>query len=156
VGDAPAYGSVAEHFDVLRAAIAAEGGGIVKTIGDAVMAAFRRPVAAVRALAEAQRVLADPPEGQRPLHLKVGIHVGPCLAVTLNGRLDYFGSTVNAAARIVGLSSGTDVVVSAAVRSDPEVAELLERAGVVPEPVEASLRGFEGEPFGLWRLHPRG
>jgi class 3 adenylate cyclase len=151
IGDAPAFGSVSSHFDVLREAIRAEGGSIVKTIGDAVMAVFRRPAPALRALRGAQRRLADGAAG-RPLALKVGVHVGPCIAVTLNDRLDYFGSTVNAAARLVSLSSGEDLVLSEAVREDPEVAEELATAGHRLEPADATLRGFEGERFTLWRL----
>jgi class 3 adenylate cyclase len=149
IGDAPAFGSVAGHFDVLRGEVAAAGGAVVKTIGDAVMAAFRRPVAALEAMLDAQSALAA---AAQPLRLKVGIHEGPCLAVTLNERLDYFGSTVNAAARIVGLSSGEDVVVSGAVRDDPEVAARLAGGSVEAEPVEAVLKGFDDEPFELWRV----
>jgi class 3 adenylate cyclase len=149
IGDAPAFGSVAGHFDVLRGEVARAGGAIVKTIGDAVMAAFRRPVAALEAMLEAQAVLAG---ALQPLQLKVGIHEGPCLAVTLNDRLDYFGSTVNAAARIVGLSTGEDVVVSGAVRDDPEVAAKLAAGLVSAEPVDAVLKGFDDAPFELWRV----
>jgi class 3 adenylate cyclase len=156
LGDAPAYGSVVGHFDVLRAAIADEGGALVKTIGDAVMAVFRRPVTSLRAMLAAQARLAAPPAGARPLPLKAGIHAGPCIAVTMNERLDYFGSTVNAAARIVDLSSGEDVVISGAVRADPEVAELIDDQGLQLEPIEAVLRGFDGERFELWRVRPSG
>lgn len=156
LGDAPAYGSVVGHFDVLRAAIADEDGALVKTIGDAVMAVFRRPVASLRAMLVAQAQLAAPGDGTRPLPLKAGIHAGPCIAVTMNARLDYFGSTVNAAARIVDLSSGEDVVISGAVRDDPEVAELVAGQGLELEPIEAELRGFDRERFELWRVRARG
>ncbi len=153
IGDAPAYGSVVGHFDVVRDAVAGEGGAVVKTIGDAVMAVFRRPVSSLRAMLRAQAELASTPGGGRPLFLKVGIHLGPCIAVTLNGRLDYFGSTVNAAARIEGLSNGDDVIVSGAVRDDPEVATLLVELDA--EPLEAELRGFDDERFTLWRVRAR-
>ena len=143
-----------DHFDVLRDAIVAEGGAVVKTIGDAVMAVFRHPPAAIRAILTAQRKLAAPPEGLRPLFLKAGVHYGPCIAVTLNDRLDYFGSTVNIAARLEGLSSGTDVVISAAVRHDPDVEALLAQAGdgLSVEPMEAPLKGLDHERFALWRV----
>jgi class 3 adenylate cyclase len=142
VGDAPAFGSVMQHLDVLREAVASEGGAVVKAMGDAIMAVFTRPCAAVRAGLAAQRAVAG-----RPLELKVGIHTGPCIAITQNGVLDYFGSTVNLAARLVSLSSGADVVVSGDVLADPEVAELELRR----EPVEARLKGFE-ESLELWRV----
>ena len=90
----------------------------------------------------------------RPLCLKAGIHVGPCIAVTLNDRLDYFGSTVNLAARLEGQSSGDDVVISAAAYSDPEVRECLSdpNNGFAATRFEMSLKGFEQEQFELWRV----
>ncbi|MBI3329518.1 MAG: hypothetical protein HYZ81_22795 [Nitrospinae bacterium] len=154
IGDAVAFGHVMNHFDVLREAIAAEDGALVKTIGDAVMAVFRHPAAALRAVLRAQQVLASPPDSGRLLLLKAGIHYGPCIAVTLNDRLDYFGSTVNFAARLEGFSSGGDVVISAAVHADPEVAELLAQANgsVITEPFEVMLKGFDEERFEVWRV----
>jgi class 3 adenylate cyclase len=154
IGDAPAFGMVMEHFDVLRNIINDEGGAIVKTIGDAVMAVFRRPAPALRAMLTAQHALAGVSTGNQALRLKAGIHYGPCIAVTLNDRLDYFGSTVNVAARLEGLSSGDDVVISDAVRADPEVAELLEEhdSDYVSEPFAAALKGFDAGHFELWRV----
>src|SRR6185436_12925124 len=107
IGDAPAFGRVLTHFEILKAAVAAEDGCIVKTMGDAIMAVFPRSISAVRSMLHAQRWLANPqafsfPEGisvppssLQPLALKAGIHAGPCLAINQNDRLDYFGSTVN-------------------------------------------------------------
>lgn len=157
IGDATAFGRVMNHFDVLKQAIAAEDGALVKTIGDAVMAVFREPVAALRAMIHAQRILAAPPDGSLPLTLKAGIHAGPCIAVTLNDRLDYFGSTVNTAARLEGLSTGDDVVISQIVYEDPEVKEMIEAAlaGLIATPFEVSLKGFDDERFQLWRVGRR-
>ncbi|HEX8709147.1 MAG TPA: DUF5939 domain-containing protein [Pyrinomonadaceae bacterium] len=155
IGDAPAFGCVMSHFDVLREAIAEQDGALVKTIGDAVMAVFRRPAGALRAILQAQQKLAAPPAGVRPLLLKVGIHTGPCIAVTLNGRLDYFGCTVNLAARLEGLSTGGDVVISPAVRADPEVFEMLAgtgAGGLAAARFEVMLKGFDEERFELWRV----
>jgi adenylate cyclase len=84
----------------------------------------------------------------KPLALKVGIHSGPCIAVNQNGVLDYFGSTVNLASRLVSLSNGGDLVVSDAVLGDPELAEL----GLDAERFESEPKGFEGEPIALWRV----
>jgi class 3 adenylate cyclase len=157
IGDAVAFGAVMTHFDVLREAIAREGGSIVKTLGDAVMAVFPRPAPALRAIIDAQAALASPPEGVRPLTLKAGLHAGPCIAVTLNGRLDYFGSNVNIAARLEPLSTGADCVITSDVRRDPEVAALLEdhTAGLAAEPSEVQLKGFDDERFELWRVKRR-
>jgi class 3 adenylate cyclase len=157
VGDAPAFGHVMDHFAVLRDAVAAEGGGLVKTMGDAIMAAFRRPLPALRAVLEAQRRLAAGEGSRRPLTLRAGIHAGPCIAVTLNERLDYFGSAVNLAARLEGLSRGGDLVVSGVVADDPEVAAWLAGAGpgVTVERFETPVRGFDGERFTVCRIARR-
>jgi class 3 adenylate cyclase len=154
IGDATAFGRVMNHFDVLKQAIAEEDGALVKTIGDAVMAVFRQPAAAVRAMLQVQQTLASPPDGMLPLTLKAGLHTGPCIAVTLNDRLDYFGSTVNLAARLEAQSTGGDVVISASVYSDPGVRELLsDSAGeLVANRFEMPLKGFAEECFELWRV----
>jgi class 3 adenylate cyclase len=153
-GDAPAFGRVMDHFAVLREAIAEEDGALVKTIGDAVMAVFRRPASALRAILEAQQRLAAPSDGASPFYLKAGMHHGPCIAVTMNDRLDYFGSVVNIAARLERLSSGENIIISDAVRHDPEVEELLSAQDnrLIAEPFEAQLKGFDEEQFNLWRV----
>jgi len=154
IGDATAFGRVMNHFDVLKQKIAEQDGALVKTIGDAVMAVFRQPANALRAMLEAQEQLANPPDGMLPLTLKAGMHTGPCIAVTLNDRLDYFGSTVNLAARLEGQSTGGDVVISTAVYADPEVRELLQEcpAGLRATQFKIPLKGFDDEQFELWRV----
>ena len=152
IGDATAFGLVMDHFDVLRAAIEAADGAIVKTIGDAVMAVFRRPAAGLQAILAAQEQLQRPPEGKRPLALKASLHHGPCIAVNLNGRFDYFGSTVNMAARLEKFAGGANVVVSTAVADDPEVAEFLQQNTVHAEKFSERLKGFDEDQFVLWRI----
>jgi len=152
IGDATAFGRVMNHFDVLKKVITDEDGALVKTIGDAVMAIFRRPVGALKAMLAAQEMLASPAEGMSPLTLKAGIHEGPCIAVTLNDRLDYFGSTVNMAARLESLSTGDDVVISHAIYDDAEVRELIRAENLQATPFEMMLKGFDEERFELWRV----
>lgn len=152
IGDATAFGRVMNHFDVLKKVIADEDGALVKTIGDAVMAVFRRPAAALKAMLSAQEMLAMPAQGNAPLTLKAGIHAGPCIAVTLNDRLDYFGSTVNMAARLESLSTGNDVVISRVLYDDPEVREFLVEENLEATPFEMLLKGFQEERFELWRV----
>jgi class 3 adenylate cyclase len=157
IGDATAFGRVLSHFDILKKAIADEDGALVKTIGDAVMAVFRDPAAALRAMLTAQRILASPTDGRAPLILKAGMHMGPCIAVTLNDRLDYFGSTVNLAARLEGLSTGSDVIISRDVYDDPDVRELITKpdGSLQAERFEITLKGFDEERFELLRVGPR-
>lgn len=145
IGDASAYHLVREHFAFLGRIVRSHRGAIVKTIGDAVMAAFAEPSDAVRAaLAVQQGTEAfNREQGGEAISIKIGVHAGASIAVTLNDRLDYFGSMVNLAARIQGLAAGGDVVVSGRLAGDPSVAPLVrdglrERAQVrgIAEPVE--------------------
>ncbi len=166
IGDAPAFGRVLTHFEILKAAVAAENGCIVKTMGDAIMAVFPRPVAALRAMLHAQQHLAHPqdfslPEGVtvppsslKPLALKAGIHCGPCLAINQNERLDYFGTTVNTTARLCGLCTGADLILSAAVHADGEVAAHLAAptSGLTSARESAKLKGFGDAAFEIWRI----
>jgi class 3 adenylate cyclase len=153
VGDAKAFGLVMEHFDILKGAIAGEGGAVVKTIGDAVLAVFPDPLAAVRAALEAHRRL---DESSRGLVLKAGVHCGPCIAVNQNGRLDYFGSTLNLAARLLGFCEGGDLILTREAATDPATAGWLASEGgrLKAEEVEAQVRGFDNERFSLRRLVP--
>jgi class 3 adenylate cyclase len=152
IGDAPAFGRVMNHFDLLKEVIAAENGALVKTIGDAVMAVFQCPADALRAMLKAQQRLRDlTPGGMDPFALKAGIHTGPCIAVTLNDRLDYFGTTVNLAARLESFSSGQDIIISQEVRNDPEISKMLDGASRA-ECFEANLKGFDEESFSLCRV----
>ena len=149
IGDAPAFGRVREHFEILEQAVAAEGGAIVKTMGDSVMAAFSHPAAAMRAIRKAQAQIAQ--NQKQPLWLKAGIHRGPCIAVTLNDRLDYFGSTVNIAARLPGFSQGGEVIFSTPVYNDPEVTAILKESANALAYFRETVKGYE-EPFDLWRM----
>ena len=151
IGDASAFGRVREHFEILEKSIAAEGGAIVKTMGDSVMATFRDPVAALRAVWNAQTKIAE--YGEPMLWLKVGLHKGPCIVVNLNDRLDYFGSTVNITARLPGFSQGGELILSDEMHNDPEIGEFLTQAAK-PDSVSCftgDLKGFD-EPFTMWRV----
>lgn len=151
IGDASAFGRVREHFDILEEAIAAEGGAIVKTMGDAVMATFRQPVSALKAVWKAQSIIAE--RGEPMLWLKVGLHKGPCIVVNLNDRLDYFGSTVNMTARLPGFSKGGELIFTEDFYSDPEIRNFIAET-ISPSALTqftGDLKGFD-EPFRMWRL----
>ena len=155
LGDAGAYRLVREHFAFLAAQIREHDGAIIKTIGDAVMAAFSDPAQALAAALAVQRNVAafnrEHGQGGEDLVIKLGLHAGPCIAVTLNGRLDYFGSTVNLAARLQAESEGNDIVVSSPLAADPGAAGLLK--GVTAAAESARVKGFEA-PVAFLRLRP--
>lgn len=155
LGDAEAYHWVNEHFKVMFAAVEKHGGTAVKTIGDGVMGIFTSPSAALLGISEAMAGInrlnrQANLSGNDQLALKVGLHCGPCIVVTLNGRLDYFGETVNIAARLGGLSSGGDVIISQDVLDEEDVTELMATMGEV-RPIAARLRGLPGH-YDLHRI----
>jgi class 3 adenylate cyclase len=152
-GDAAAYNLVRGHFAYLGSIVRDHNGAVVKTIGDAVMAAFGDPADAVRAAIDIQRRIGEFNAQHRAeggaaeaIVVKLGIHRGACIVVNLNERLDYFGSTVNLAARLQGQSQGADLVLSTDIAEDPQVAQLLNE---LPQREESAvLRGFAREiPF---------
>jgi class 3 adenylate cyclase len=138
VGDLAAYELVSAHFRVLNEIVASEAGAVVKTIGDAVMATFQTPD---RALAAALRMRQSVSLIKDDLLIKIGIHEGPCLAVTLNDRLDYFGQTVNIAARVQGLADSQAILVTKPVVDNPQVCKILEGSNLSPAAQDAHLRG---------------
>ena len=151
IGDASAFGRVREHFGILEKEIAAAGGSIVKTMGDAVMATFRHPIDALKAVWKAQSKIAE--YGEPMLWLKAGLHKGPCIVVNLNERLDYFGSTVNIAARLPNFSQGGELIFSQAFYEDPEIRDFL--AQNIPvnavQCFTGDVKGFD-EPFTMWKV----
>jgi class 3 adenylate cyclase len=145
VGDLAAFDLVREHFRVLNEIVASDAGAIVKTIGDAVMATFPTPDRAVSAalrMREAMRELNEE-RGREDLLLKIGIHEGPCIAVMLNERQDYFGQTVNIASRVQGLATSREIFATRSVVQN--ATELLEKNGLAPLQQNASLRGVANE-----------
>jgi adenylate cyclase len=102
-GDAAAFRLVDDHFDVLRKVIDEHGGAVVKTMGDAIMAAFIEPLGGVRAaiacLYAFEKFRVDAANGELT-GIKLGLYAGPCYVVTANDAIDYFGQTVNCASRV--------------------------------------------------------
>jgi class 3 adenylate cyclase len=144
VGDATAYDLVRLHFKVLEGATREHGGVIVKTIGDAIMARFRDPASAVRtALEMRERVEQLALRGSAELVLRIGLHRGPAIAVSLRDQMDYFGQTVNAASRLQAAAAPGEIVLSDDVFRGLGVADLLLGYEIVAE--RRKLRGVSTE-----------
>ena len=71
--------------------------------------------------------------------LKIGVHAGAAIAVTLNERLDYFGQTVNIAARVQGLAEADEIYLSEDTHAADGVAPLL-----ASHPVESRVLKLKG------------
>ncbi|MGC1780518.1 MAG: adenylate/guanylate cyclase domain-containing protein [Xanthobacteraceae bacterium] len=147
VGDLVAYDLVRQHFRVLYDIVAGETGAVVKTIGDAVMATFATPDRALAAALRMREAMAriNAERDNEDLLLKIGIHEGPCLAVTLNNSQDYFGQTVNVAARVQGLASSRAIFVTKPVIDNPRTAKIIEDLSLHPAEQRAALRGMADE-----------
>lgn len=143
IGDPKAYFLVRQHFDTLGYAVNRFEGATVKTIGDAVMAAFMNPLDAVHAALE---MLRDIEVFNRNISdrlvLKIGIHTGHSIVVSLNDRLDYFGQTVNIASRVQGLADAGEIYVSEDVYSYPGVQEAVASYDIASEDV--IVKGVSG------------
>ncbi|MBX3569485.1 MAG: adenylate/guanylate cyclase domain-containing protein [Rhizobiaceae bacterium] len=145
VGDLNAFDLVQEHFRILQEIVASEAGAVVKTIGDAVMAAFPTPgraVAAALRMRDAMRSLNET-SGREDMVLKIGVHEGPCIAVTMNERQDYFGQTVNIASRVQNIATEQAIFATAAVIEDTASAGLLAERNLLPSRQDVALRGVD-------------
>ena len=147
VGDLVAFDLVNEHFRLLQEIIASERGAVVKTIGDAVMATFETPDRAIAAAIRMREAMSDlgAERAHQSLHLKMGIHEGSCLAVTLNDQQDYFGQTVNIASRVQGLAASRSIVVTEPVVENAQASALLENNGLKPTLRRVALSGIAAE-----------
>jgi adenylate cyclase len=136
LGDAAAFRLVDDHFDVLRAAVGKTSGAIVKTMGDAVMAAYGSELACVRgalACLEAFEQFRARTEHGALTHIKLGLYAGSSYVITANGALDYFGTTVNVASRLQHLAASGEII--------------LEQSALEQLPAEERARCVVGEPF---------
>ena len=105
------HAALAQHDEILTRAIRDHHGEIVKTTGDGFHAAFDSPANAVSAAIAAQLALAaESWTGIDPLRVRIGIHTGE--AIYRSG--DYYGTTLNRAARLMSIGHGGQVLISAA------------------------------------------
>lgn len=152
MGDMFAFDLVRLHFDTLTAVARRRRGEIVKTIGDALMARFRDPADAVQAALEMfERLDNFNRTNATRLVLKVGIHRGDAIVVSGRHGTDYFGQTVNIAARIGAIATPGEIVMSDAVHRGSSVSSLL--AGYQVREERASLKGVSGDVL-VHRLRP--
>ena len=144
-GDAAAFRLVRDSFDLCVRAIEAHGGTLVKTMGDAVMAVFVDEANAVKAAVAMQG--AFPPFVARypyaqDVDLKLGVYSGPCFAVTANGILDYFGQSVNVAARLQGQAEPGEIIMPEDLADLAQTAGWLAGARIVAR-YETPLKGVD-------------
>jgi class 3 adenylate cyclase len=153
-GDDMAIGRVMSHFKIIQQIVAEERGGIVKTIGDSVMAVFREPVSALKAVERIQQIFTTSSAIGDDFKLKAGVHFGDCTAVNLNDRTDYFGTTVNIAARLVDAAKEKEVIISEAFYNHPDVNLYLNKrqGALFVKENQIELKGFDDQEFKVKQL----
>ncbi|MCB1097770.1 MAG: adenylate/guanylate cyclase domain-containing protein [Verrucomicrobiae bacterium] len=128
LGDSKAFNIVRSHFVALQEIISSRNGAIVKTIGDAVMAAFLDPEDALDAAVEIQKSFGL--GEQHRVTLRVSIHRGLCLAVRLDSNIDYFGNAVNFTAKMQSVAGAGEIVFSNEFYSLPRIREKAREFGL--------------------------
>ncbi len=148
-GDPAAFMTVKNHFGEVFPVVARYRGAVVKTIGDAVMAAFSDPLDAVKASREIHACF-RPERTDSATRLRISLNSGPCIAVKLNTGVDYFGQTVNLAAKLQSLAESYQVAMSEGVLRSPGVALWLEKEGAKLEDVTFASKALR-EPIPVKR-----
>jgi len=153
IGDAAAYQLVREHYAILGGVVRKHDGTIVKTRGDGVHAAFLTPDAALLASIEMQQSIGrfNDENSSDPITIRIGINSGSSISVNLNDRLDYYGKTVNLAARLEGEGGAGDITMSRDFVEDPAVAAILQ--GYDQREREARFKGLN-EPLAICQITP--
>ncbi|HOT27663.1 MAG TPA: DUF5939 domain-containing protein [Candidatus Ozemobacteraceae bacterium] len=155
LGDVSANRVVQQHFSVLNGLIERHGGVTVKTMGDAVMATFLTPKAATECAVEMIRSMTRVLwRDGAPLGLKIGIHEGPALTVSNQGIPDYFGQTINIAARIQKLAGENEIRISGTAMNEPGIEDILSRHGFESESETVRLKGVDA-PVTVFCCRPR-
>jgi class 3 adenylate cyclase len=152
-GDPAAFVEVKRHFADVFALLRRHRGTLVKTIGDAAMGAFCDPLDAVRAARDIHDTFA-PGRGDCSVRLRVSLHTGPCLAVKLNADIDYFGTTVNVAAKLQALAEAWQIAMSEATYQAPGVAAWIAAQGAEVELVSLEHKAFSAPVAARrWTVH---
>jgi class 3 adenylate cyclase len=152
-GDPAAFVEVRRHFASVFALIAEHRGAVVKTIGDAAMAAFGDPLDAVKC-AKAIHDRFSPNCSDSVAVLRISLNTGPCIAVRLNANIDYFGGTVNVAAKLQSLAEAWQITMAQSTYDAPGVAAWLTDAGATVESLHYCSKALTHDvPVRRWTVY---
>jgi class 3 adenylate cyclase len=153
-GRRPSFATAKSFQAFVRTIVEAHGGQVVKTSGEALMIGFTRPAAAILAAAEIQRRVEElrkaAPLGAF-INIRTGISYGRVVIEERLDGVDFFGNSVNAAARLMGRNSGGEVLVSGAVLADPKAREMFRESDF--DSHLWSLKGFDRRVT-VFRVNP--
>lgn len=154
-GDPDAFAAIKRHFIELYRIVGRHNGAVVKTLGDAIMAAFSSGLDAVRAAKEIHECFHEHRQDST-IRLRISLNVGPCIAVNLNSNIDYFGGTVNIAAKLQACAEGGDIAMTGSAYESDGVREFLaERDARITESQYHSAALDEDIPVYRWSTFER-
>ncbi len=114
-GDIEGRLMVQKHNEILFPLVEKHRGRVIKTIGDAIMAAFEEPVEAVRSAIDMQEALFEynrkKKEKKDQIQIRIGVNTGEGLVE----KKDIFGDVVNVAARVESLTEPNEIMISSPV-----------------------------------------
>ena len=146
LGDQKTFLLIKDYVRILSDIIRKCGGVPVKTIGGVVMGSFIDPSEAFQAAVKALRLLIkhsqNKPVNER-IEIKMGLHSGPVLMVTLNNLLDYIGLTVNSALDITYTALPNEIVISQALFNNRSIKRTILS---VTDTVQKQQIRFKGNP----------
>ncbi|MEM7180418.1 MAG: adenylate/guanylate cyclase domain-containing protein [Spirochaetota bacterium] len=149
-GDGGAFQKVKEHFVTIYEYIQSNNGAVVKTIGDAAMAVFPTPLEALQAAIKLQENFSSAnPTG---LRIRISLHTGPCLTVKLNSNIDYFGNTVNYAAKLQTTCDAGEISFSEESKQNPLMKDFLQASEYSYKEIAFQLSGAN-EENPVFRMH---
>jgi class 3 adenylate cyclase len=129
-------------------------GAVIKTIGDAVMASFPSSLKGLQASQNLQEYFTDESD-PGILKIRTTLHTGPCLAVNLNSNIDYFGNTVNLAAKLQKDANAREIVFTESIFRDKEVRNYLLENGIKLRRIEF-LQEWNKETIRIYKMKVSG
>jgi hypothetical protein len=149
-GDSKTFVQVKKHFEEINKFVKENEGAIIKTIGDAVMAAFPSPMGAITTAMSLRNTFDG--KSMSGIKLRISMHYGQCIAVNLNSGIDYFGKTVNIAAKIQKLAGASQIVFTKEYKENPDVDLFLESNNIILEELKYEIPGMKDQ-YTIYRIN---
>lgn len=135
-GDSLTFSKVKRHFEDIHSIIIRYNGVIVKTIGDAVMAGFLNSESALKASLDLIKFFK-----KSEIKIRISANTGKCIAVNLNTGIDYFGKTVNIAAKIQKFAGESQFVFTESFYNSGDVQKILNEENLALSELEYEMAG---------------
>lgn len=143
-GDAQVFEMLHECFQIITAQVKQEGGAVIKTVAEGMLAAFTEPLSAVRAALALSEQLRQQPKAA-DLAIRIAVHGGAALSATVNGQLDYFGVAVRKTFALLESLGPHEAALSEEIASNTDIAAYLsslDRPATLVQPTNQSAPAF--------------